>query len=80
MTGIFQRFRGRPKVDENDQPTLQVRSEKTVPVRSPSNDNIGPTQYLIACAQSIGRQRDHNEDALFTLAVPQKEKEKGPES
>lgn len=30
---------------------------------------IKPPQLLIGCAQSVGKQRDHNEDTLFTLSA-----------
>lgn len=30
---------------------------------------LEPAQFLAACGQSVGLQRDHNEDALFTLTT-----------
>lgn len=30
---------------------------------------LEPPQLIVGCAQSTGRQRDHNEDALFTLTT-----------
>jgi PPM family protein phosphatase len=32
-------------------------------------DTYYPPQLEVGCAQSVGRQRDHNEDALFTLTT-----------
>jgi serine/threonine protein phosphatase PrpC len=31
--------------------------------------HLEPPQLIVGCAQSVGRQRDHNEDALFTLTT-----------
>jgi protein phosphatase len=71
VTGVFQRILNRRKPDE-DEPARSTQ-DKTVPVRRQEHEVIGPDQYIVGCAQSIGRKRDHNEDALFmmtaTLAV-----------
>lgn len=69
MTGIFQRLLGRQKPEESEPLSTPARSEKTVPIRHPEADPIGPAQLVVGCAQSIGMRRDHNEDALFTLTV-----------
>lgn len=31
--------------------------------------HLDPPQLLVGCAQSVGKQREHNEDALFTLTT-----------
>ena len=67
MTGVFQRFIGRRKPDENE--AVQSSQEKTVPVKKPEAEVIGPPQFQVGCAQSIGKKRDHNEDSLFTMTA-----------
>jgi len=37
--------------------------------RSISESELEPPQLIAACAQSVGKQRDHNEDALFSLTT-----------
>ncbi len=37
--------------------------------RGTNSHSIQPPQLIVGCGQSVGRQRDHNEDALFTLAT-----------
>jgi PPM family protein phosphatase len=32
-------------------------------------EHLEPAQFIVGCAQSVGKQRDHNEDALFTLTT-----------
>jgi len=67
VTGVFQRFRGRRKPEESE--VVQASQEKTVPVKKQEQEVIGPDQFLVGCAQSIGKKRDHNEDALFTMTA-----------
>ena len=46
-------------------------SQVDVPTESSRRDDIniyGPPQILVGSAQSVGMQRDHNEDTLFTLS------------
>jgi serine/threonine protein phosphatase PrpC len=43
-------------------------SEDQLGAVSVSKVVIKPPQLLIGCAQSVGKQRDHNEDTLFTLS------------
>lgn len=35
----------------------------------PDKEPVEPVQFLAGCGQSVGKQRDHNEDALFTLTT-----------
>jgi len=53
-----------PEMDIPTQP-LPPEPEPTPPKR----EALEPTQFIVGCAQSVGRQRDHNEDALFTLTT-----------
>lgn len=52
-----------------DTPTLAAITkplDNLMPVPAVVND---PPQLLVGCAQSVGLQRDHNEDSLFTLTT-----------
>jgi PPM family protein phosphatase len=44
-----------------EQPEIAVQVEAEEPLE--------PAQLIAGCAQSVGKQRDHNEDALFTLTT-----------
>lgn len=76
MTGIFQRFTGKKKTElpnttshsPGDEPTLPLRvgNEPPVPL---TVGQAGPPQLLVGIGHSIGKQRDHNEDALFTYTT-----------
>ena len=63
-------------------PALESREEKTLPrqvaepvITAPLSDEVMaeienpayPPQLIVGCGQSVGKQRDQNEDALFTL-------------
>lgn len=67
MTNFLEKLLGRKPVDESSVQTAPLKSEiveeKTVPIPLP----IYPSQYLIGCGQSVGKQRDHNEDSLFAF-------------
>ncbi len=43
-------------------------SEEQLRSLTPMQKMVKPSQYIISCGQSVGLQRDHNEDALFTLS------------
>jgi PPM family protein phosphatase len=56
------------KTEQNlDIPTRPLPQETTQVTLK--KDHLEPPQLIVGCAQSIGRQRDHNEDALFTLTT-----------
>lgn len=66
MAGIIQ------KLFKNQKPKEQITSnppaeEKPERVEPPSPAILEPPQLLVGCAQSIGKQREHNEDSLFML-------------
>jgi Serine/threonine protein phosphatase len=70
VNAFFKRLLGKntkplTKVDENTVPLSgeQFNLASTPPLR------IEPQQFIIGCGQSIGKQRDHNEDCLFTFSV-----------
>jgi protein phosphatase len=52
---------------ELDVPTKPLPQETTQVTHKVSR--LEPPQLIVGCAQSVGFQRDHNEDALFTLTT-----------
>ncbi len=70
MTGFFQRLFGSRKANRKassiDVKTAPLSEEQLAAVSRPDAP-IQPAQYLVGCAQSVGIQRDHNEDSLFVL-------------
>ena len=50
-----------------DIPTKPLPQETTQITLKKSH--LEPPQLIVGCSQSVGRQRDHNEDALFTLTT-----------
>ena len=69
MSTFFQKLFGKNKppkilIEEDSQEDLLVTVEKIE-----NQEPLEPAQLIVGCAQSIGVQRDHNEDALFTLTT-----------
>jgi len=50
---------------QENRPDEQSGNNIPIPVNRPP---IYPMQYIVGSGQSVGLQRDHNEDALFTLS------------
>jgi protein phosphatase len=50
-------------------PTRPITRESNQVQREQTRIQLEPPQLIMGCAQSIGKQRDHNEDALFTLTT-----------
>jgi protein phosphatase len=75
VTKLFQRlFASRKAIPEEsmDIPTVPVPvMETTAPDKPPAVEKIrfDVPQLIVGCAQSIGKQRDHNEDALFIFTA-----------
>ncbi|HMN62156.1 MAG TPA: protein phosphatase 2C domain-containing protein, partial [Anaerolinea sp.] len=44
-------------------------SEEQLQIVSPQRLAIRPAQLIVGTAQSVGRQRDHNEDAIFAMTA-----------
>ena len=67
MTAIFQKILGRQKPHpEQNEATLPL--SQVLPVAAPTRDHsTSSLEWVFASAQSVGRQREHNEDALFTF-------------
>ncbi len=69
MKSFFDRMRGKktkplPKVDVS---TVPLSGEEFEALAAPAR--VEPQQFIFASGQSIGKQRDHNEDSLLTLSI-----------
>ena len=74
MTAFFQRFLPKRKRAATDIDTVPVKEQ--TPVETPSSAGISAhseaitfPQLVSGCGQSVGLQRDHNEDAIFMLTT-----------
>ena len=64
---IFQQS-GRRRSSAEDIKTAPLSVEQLQAVSSETNGSkMQPSQYVIGCGQSVGLQREHNEDTLFFL-------------
>ena len=54
---------------ENDATKPLEPVPESITAHTISLDSLEPPQLIAASAQSVGRQRDHNEDALFSLTT-----------
>lgn len=62
MPGIFTKINRKTRAGQHDE---QAKIMTTIPVHNPS---IYPMQYVAGSGQSVGLQRDHNEDALVAIS------------
>lgn len=76
MTGIFQRFIGKKRIEPTKATSRSPGDEPTQPLapniapEAPSfPEQLGPLQFLVGIGHSVGKQRGHNEDALFTYTT-----------
>ena len=67
MKKLFDSIFGQKTEQNLDIPTRPLPQETTQV--TPKKSRLEPPQLIVGCAQSVGRQRDHNEDALFTLTT-----------
>jgi serine/threonine protein phosphatase PrpC len=68
VSKFMQRLFNRPKPPKNDELTRPLkRTTPMVTTPAPVVRTSEPPQLLAGCAQSIGLQRNHNEDGLFML-------------
>lgn len=67
MKEFFQRLFGQKNVLSTEIPTRPIPPEEYHIGKE--KDTPEPQQLIVGCAQSTGRQREHNEDALFTLST-----------
>jgi len=66
---IFNKFLGRDRTNGEEIPTQPVVKETSQVDIESVTFKLEPPQLIVGCAQSVGKQRDHNEDALFTLST-----------
>jgi protein phosphatase len=68
MAGFLKKILGQQKSGEVEVSTEPLPASAQ-PTESEENvaPKIKPTQLIVGCAQSVGLQREHNEDSLFTL-------------
>lgn len=64
-SGVFKK-KTSSKTREDSQ-TLRHKSNKSSSVGVDGKEIIHPLQYLVGSGQSVGLQREHNEDALYTF-------------
>lgn len=74
MAAIFQKFLPKKKPQPIEGKTVPIPEKPKVekPVEAPATtEEVKPetSQLIAASSQSVGQQRDHNEDALFTLSA-----------
>lgn len=67
MKKLFDTLFGQKTEPKLDIPTKPLSPEPTQVIQK--KEHFEPPQLIVGCAQSTGRQRDHNEDALFTLTT-----------
>jgi protein phosphatase len=69
LTGIIHKLFGAQKPEKGEIPTVPVSRDDEKGYANMSEINAEMPQLIVGCAQSVGKQRDHNEDALFTLTT-----------
>jgi PPM family protein phosphatase len=75
VTGFFQRLFGKQRTSDNSTKDTSTGIQAVVSKERHSLTSPGliqqlqPPQLLIGCGHSPGMQRDHNEDAIFTLTT-----------
>jgi serine/threonine protein phosphatase PrpC len=70
VKGFFQKIFSTSSNPVNDQETRPVPQDLVeTPAEPVYASALNPPQLLAVCAQSVGLQRDHNEDAMFALTT-----------
>ena len=69
MKRFIDNLRGFKKPLIEESPTRPIPKEALQADSRIARQHLEPPQFIVGCAQSIGKQRDHNEDALFTLTT-----------
>ena len=68
---IFKKLRSKktkPLPGEDNVSTVPL-SDRQVDGAQAKGQRVEPQQFIYGCAQSIGRQREHNEDCLYALSL-----------
>ena len=74
MTTFFDKFFRKNQEKPTEEATIPNMQKPAVPKPAEAASTLmskqaDSTQIVAACGQSVGKQRDHNEDALFTLTT-----------
>ncbi len=69
MASFFQKLFGNNNSASTEETSHPDDSEDTGQMSQIHENHYQPTQFIVGCAQSVGLQRDHNEDALFSLTT-----------
>jgi serine/threonine protein phosphatase PrpC len=69
VKGLFNKLFGQEKIDPETAPVKYTGQETAHAADVTPRGIIQPPQLISACAQSVGLQREHNEDALFALTT-----------
>jgi serine/threonine protein phosphatase PrpC len=71
VKSFFDRLRGKktsPLTPQDNVNTIPLSSDQLA-LDSMRSSRIEPQQFISGCGQSIGKQRDHNEDCLFAFSA-----------
>jgi len=69
MAGFFQKIFGNQNSETDKLPTQPLSTQGNDDSPKKVEDHLEPPQLIVGCGQSVGKQRDHNEDALFTMTA-----------
>ena len=66
LSKLFKKKIVETELDQTIQTTPLVEDQISQ-ISSQPSEKFRPAQFIVGCGQSVGMQRNHNEDALFTL-------------
>ena len=70
MKAFFDRLFGSQKDPRQPEiPTRPIKFEASDLALATAPTHLQPPQLVVGCGQSVGQQRDHNEDAMFMLTT-----------
>ena len=73
MSNIFQKIFRRSESEivdlPDDGPDTAPLTDEQLETITKASERLEPAQFLVSSGRSVGRQRDHNEDALFTFTA-----------
>jgi PPM family protein phosphatase len=67
LSKFIQRLLGKHPEPEAESETAPAQDSSPPAIMEPVQPPLEPAQILVGVGHSVGRQRDHNEDSLFTL-------------
>ncbi len=69
MTTFIQKLFRKSKPSQSQEEEASLLEPPETISSTEAEEPLDPAQLIVGCAQSVGQQRDHNEDALFTLTT-----------